>query len=129
MEKLEKENATSKSPMLEQEKKLKKEKNKIKNKYGQSRDPFYRRLFGRLNNKKERAKIRENLGSLMEQPSYRFRLCPWNLWCTAFIIIKKAPPHQLKLRYFSLVRGSFCLVLNKNYSRRRTLRSKIQLIP
>ena len=32
MEKLEKENVTSKSPMLEQEKKLKKEKNKIKKK-------------------------------------------------------------------------------------------------
>ena len=31
-----------------------------KEKYGESRDPFYRRLFGRLNNKKERAKIRQN---------------------------------------------------------------------
>ena len=55
---------------IEKEELLKKEKNKIKNKYGESRDPFYRRLFGRLNNKKERAKVRQNLGSLMEQPSY-----------------------------------------------------------
>ena len=33
--------------MLEKEKNLKKAKNKIKDKYGESRDPFYRRLFGR----------------------------------------------------------------------------------
>ena len=87
MEKIEKEKSSSKTPMLEKESKLKKEKNKIKNKYNQSRDPFYRRLFGRLNNKKERAKIRQNLGSLMEQPLYSFRYCPWYLWCTAFILI------------------------------------------
>ena len=114
MEKLEKENATSKSPMLEQEKKLKKEKNKIKNKYGQSRDPFYRRLFGRLNNKKERAKIRENLGSLMEQPSYRFRLCPWNLWCTAFIIISFnfVLTYALYLTYENTAYNNFLLTIN-----------------
>ena len=114
MEKLEKENATSKSPMLEQEKKLKKEKNKIKNKYGQSRDPFYRRLFGRLNNKKERAKIRENLGSLMEQPSYRFRLCPWNLWCTAFIIISfnLVLTYALYLTYENTAYNNFLLTIN-----------------
>ena len=87
MEKIEKEKSSSKTPMLEKESKLKKEKDKIKNKYNQSRDPFYRRLFGRLNNKKERAKIRQNLGSLMEQPLYSFRYCPWYLWCTAFILI------------------------------------------
>jgi len=87
MEKIEKEKSSSKTPMLEKESKLKKEKNKIKSKYNQSRDPFYRRLFGRLNNKKERAKIRQNLGSLMEQPLYSFRYCPWYLWCTAFILI------------------------------------------
>ena len=87
MEKIEKEKSTSKTPMLEKESKLKKEKNKIKNKYNQYRDPFYRRLFGRLNNKKERARIRQNLGSLMEQPLYSFRYCPWYLWCTAFILI------------------------------------------
>ena len=87
MEKIEKEKSTSKTPMLEKESKLKKEKNKVKNKYNQSRDPFYRRLFGRLNNKKERARIRQNLGSLMEQPLYSFRYCPWYLWCTAFILI------------------------------------------
>ena len=87
MEKIEKEKSTSKTPMLEKESKLKKEKNKVKNKYNQSRDPFYRRLFGRLNNKKERARIRQNLGSLMEQPLYSFRNCPWYLWCTAFILI------------------------------------------
>ena len=114
MEKLEKENASSKSPMLEQEKKLKKEKNKIKNKYGQSRDPFYRRLFGRLNNKKERAKIRENLGSLMEQPSYRFRLCPWNLWCTAFIIIafNLVLTYALYLTYENTAYNNFLLSIN-----------------
>jgi hypothetical protein len=87
MEKIEKEKSTSKTPMLEKESKLKKEKNKVNNKYNQSRDPFYRRLFGRLNNKKERARIRQNLGSLMEQPLYSFRYCPWYLWCTAFILI------------------------------------------
>ena len=86
MEKLSKENATSKTPMLQKEKKLLKEKKKIKS-YAQSRDPFFRRLFGRLNNKKERAKVRQNLGSLMEQPSYTFRYCPWFLWCTALILI------------------------------------------
>ena len=86
MEKLSKENATSKTPMLQKEKKLLKEKKKIKNN-AQSRDPFFRRLFGRLNNKKERAKVRQNLGSLMEQPSYTFRYCPWFLWCTALILI------------------------------------------
>ena len=61
MEKLSKENATSKTPMLQKEKNLLKEKKKIKNN-AQSRDPFFRRLFGRLNNKKERAKVRQNLG-------------------------------------------------------------------
>ena len=86
MEKLSKENATSKTPMLQKEKNLLKEKKKIKNN-AQSRDPFFRRLFGRLNNKKERAKVRQNLGSLMEQPSYTFRYCPWFLWCTALILI------------------------------------------
>ena len=86
MEKLSKENATSKTPMLQKEKKLLKEKKKIKSN-AQSRDPFFRRLFGRLNNKKERAKVRQNLGSLMEQPSYIFRYCPWFLWCTALILI------------------------------------------
>ena len=86
MEKLSKENATSKTPMLQKEKKLLKEKKKIK-RNAQSRDPFFRRLFGRLNNKKERAKVRQNLGSLMEQPSYTFRYCPWFLWCTALILI------------------------------------------
>jgi len=86
MEKLSKENATSKTPMLQKEKKLLKEKKKIKSN-AQSRDPFFRRLFGRLNNKKERAKVRQNLGSLMEQPSYTFRYCPWFLWCTALILI------------------------------------------
>jgi hypothetical protein len=86
MEKLYKENATSKTPMLQKEKNLLKEKKKIKNN-AQSRDPFFRRLFGRLNNKKERAKVRQNLGSLMEQPSYTFRYCPWFLWCTALILI------------------------------------------
>ena len=86
MEKLSKENATSKTPMLQKEKKLLKEKKKIKSN-AQSRDPFFRRLFGRLNNKKERAKVRQNLGNLMEQPSYTFRYCPWFLWCTALILI------------------------------------------
>lgn len=86
MEKLSKENATSKTPMLQKEKNLLKEKKKIKSN-AQSRDPFFRRLFGRLNNKKERAKVRQNLGSLMEQPSYTFRYCPWFLWCTALILI------------------------------------------
>ena len=72
--------------MLQKEKNLLKEKKKIKSN-AQSRDPFFRRLFGRLNNKKERAKVRQNLGSLMEQPSYTFRYCPWFLWCTALILI------------------------------------------
>ena len=114
MEKLEKENATSKSPMLEKETKLKKEKNKIKSKYGQSRDPFYRRLFGRLNNKKERAKIRENLGSLMEKPSYTFRLCPWNLWCTAFIIIafNLVLTYALYITYENTSYNNFLLSIN-----------------
>ena len=46
MEKLgkDKEYATSKSPMLEKEKDLKKIKNKIGDKHGESRDPIYRRL-------------------------------------------------------------------------------------
>ena len=114
MEKLEKENATSKSPMLEKEKNKKKEKNKIKNKYGESRDPFYRRLFGRLNNKKERAKIRQNLGSLMEQPSYKFRLCPWNLWCTAIIILifNFVLTYALYLSYENTSYNNFLLGIN-----------------
>ena len=93
MENLEKENSSSKSPMLQKENQLKKEKNKIKNKHGESRDPFYRRLFGRLNNKKERDKIRHHLGSLMEQPSYTFRLCPWYLWGTVLIIVSFGCSH------------------------------------
>ena len=87
MENLKEEKATSKSPMLEKDNKSNKKKNKIESKYGESRDPFYRKFFGRLNNKKERAIIRQNLGKLMEEPSYRFRCCPWNLWITAFIIL------------------------------------------
>jgi hypothetical protein len=114
MEKLEKEYATSKSPMLEKEKDLKKAKNKIKDKYGKSRDPFYRRLFGRLNNKKERAKIRQNLGSLMEQPSYKFRYCPWFLWCTAFIIISfnLILTYALYLTYEFTSYNNFLLTIN-----------------
>lgn len=114
MEKLEKEYATSKSPMLEKEKNLKKAKNKIKDKYGESRDPFYRRLFGRLNNKKERAKIRQNLGSLMEQPSYKFRYCPWFLWCTAFIIISfnLILTYALYLTYEFTSYNNFLLTIN-----------------
>ena len=114
MEKLEKEYATSKSPMLEKEKDLKKAKNKIKDKYGESRDPFYRRLFGRLNNKKERAKIRQNLGSLMEQPSYKFRYCPWFLWCTAFIIISfnLILTYALYLTYEFTSYNNFLLTIN-----------------
>ena len=84
MEKLSKEKATSKTPMLERSKNNNK---KTSKKYNESRDPFFRRLFGRLTNKKERAKIRQNLGNLMEQDSYTFRYCPWFLWCTAFILI------------------------------------------
>ena len=87
MENLKEEKATSKSPMLEKDNKSNKKKNKIESKYGESRDPFYRKFFGRLNNKKERAIIRQNLGKLMEEPNYRFRCCPWNLWITAFIIL------------------------------------------
>ena len=87
MENLKEEKATSKSPMLEKDNKSNKKKNKIESKYGESRDPFYRKFFGRLNNKKERALIRQNLGKLMEEPSYRFRCCPWNLWTTAFILL------------------------------------------
>lgn len=60
MEKIEKEKLNSKTLILEKESQLKKEKNKIKNKYNQYRDPFYRILFGSLNNKKERTKIRQN---------------------------------------------------------------------
>lgn len=114
MEKLEKEYATSKSQMLEKEKNLKKAKNKIKDKYGESRDPFYRRLFGRLNNKKERAKIRQNLGSLMEQPSYKFRYCPWFLWCTAFIIISfnLILTYALYLTYEFTSYNNFLLTIN-----------------
>ena len=114
MEKLEKEYATAKSPMLEKEKNLKKAKNKIKDKYGESRDPFYRRLFGRLNNKKERAKIRQNLGSLMEQPSYKFRYCPWFLWCTAFIIISfnLILTYALYLTYEFTSYNNFLLTIN-----------------
>ena len=114
MEKLEKEYATSKSPMLEKEKDLKKAKNKIKDKYGESRDPFYRRLFGRLNNKKERAKIRQNLGSLMEKPSYKFRYCPWFLWCTAFIIISfnLILTYALYLTYEFTSYNNFLLTIN-----------------
>ena len=89
MENLKEEKATSKSPMLEKDNKSneKKSKNKSKKKYGETRDPFYRRLFGRLNNKKERALVRQNLGKLMEEESYRFRCCPWNLWTTSFILL------------------------------------------
>ena len=91
MENLKEEKATSKSPMLEKDNKSNenksKKKNKIESKYGESRDPFYRKFFGRLNNKKERALVRQNLGKLMEEPSYRFRCCPWNLWTTAFILL------------------------------------------
>ena len=114
MEKLEKEYATSKSPMLEKEKNTKKAKNKIKDKYGESRDPFYRRLFGRLNNKKERAKIRQNLGSLMEQPSYKLRYCPWFLWCTAFIIISfnLILTYALYLTYEFTSYNNFLLTIN-----------------
>ena len=91
MENLKEEKATSKSPMLEKDNKSNenksKKKNKIESKYGESRDPFYRKFFGRLNNKKERALVRQNLGKLMEEPSYRFRCCPWNLWTTSFILL------------------------------------------
>ena len=89
METLKEEKATSKSPMLEKDKQNKdnNNKNKIKKKYNESRDPFYRKFFGRLNNKKERALVRQNLGRLMEEPSYRFRCCPWNLWTTSFILL------------------------------------------
>lgn len=94
MENLKEEKASSKSPMLEKNNKSEgeksKNKSKIKSKYGEMRDPFYRRFFGRLNNKKERALIRQNLGKLMEEPNYRFRLCPWYLWCTAFILLAAA---------------------------------------
>ena len=51
MEKLSKEKATSKTPMLERSKNNNK---KTSKKYNESRDPFFRRLFGRLTNKKER---------------------------------------------------------------------------
>jgi len=91
MENIEKEKTTSKTPMLEKQGKNKddksKDKIKIKKKYNETRDPFYRRFFGRLNNKKERALVRQNLGKLMEEASYRFRCCPWNLWTTAFILL------------------------------------------
>ena len=91
MENLKEEKSTSKSPMLEKDIKSNgnktKNKTKIKDKYGEGRDPFYRRLFGRLTNKKERALIRQNLGQLMEKPNYRFRCCPWNLWTTSFILL------------------------------------------
>ena len=99
---------------IEKEELLKKEKNKIKNKYGESRDPFYRRLFGRLNNKKERAKVRQNLGSLMEQPSYSFRLFPWYLWCTAFILISFniILTYVLYISYEYSAYNSFLLVIN-----------------
>ena len=114
MEKIEKEKSSSKTPMLEKESKLKKEKNKIKNKYNQSRDPFYRRLFGRLNNKKERAKIRQNLGSLMEQPLYSFRYCPWYLWCTAFILIifNSVLSYILYYSYEKSAYNNFLLTIN-----------------
>ena len=114
MEKIEKEKSSSKTPMLEKESKLKKEKNKIKNKYNQSRDPFYRRLFGRLNNKKERAKIRQNLGSLMEQPLYSFRYCPWYLWCTAFILIifNSVLTYILYYSYEKSAYNNFLLTIN-----------------
>ena len=114
MENLEKENSTSKSKLLNQENKLKKEKNKIKNKYGESRDPFYRRLFGRLTNKKDRNKIRQLLGSLMEQPSYTFRLCPWYLWCTAIIIISFnfILTYALYLTYMNSSYNNFLLSIN-----------------
>ena len=99
---------------IEKEELLKKEKNKIKNKYGESRDPFYRRLFGRLNNKKERAKVHQNLGSLMEQPSYSFRLCPWYLWCTAFILISFniILTYVLYISYEYSAYNNFLLVIN-----------------
>ena len=99
---------------IEKEELLKKEKNKIKNKYGESRDPFYRRLFGRLNNKKERAKVRQNLGSLMEQPSYSFRLFPWYLWCTAFILISFniILTYVLYISYEYSAYNNFLLVIN-----------------
>jgi hypothetical protein len=90
MENLKEEKATSKSPMLEKEKAKNiedKSKTKKQKKYNESRDPFYRRFFGRLNNKKERALVRQNLGNLMEEPSYRFRCCPWNLWTTGVILL------------------------------------------
>ena len=115
MEKLSKENATSKTPMLENEKNIKKENKKIKTKYNETRrDPFFCRLFGRLNNKKERAKIRQNLGSLMEQPSYTFRYCPWFLWCTAFILIvfNIILTYVLFLTYVYSAYNNFLLSLN-----------------
>ena len=89
MENLKEEKSSSKSPMLEKENKTKdnEPKNKIKKKYGETRDPFYRRFLGRLNNKKERALVRQNLGKLMEEDSYRFRCCPWNLWSTSVILL------------------------------------------
>ena len=114
MENLEKENSSSKSPMLQKENQLKKEKNKIKNKHGESRDPFYRRLFGRLNNKKERDKIRQHLGSLMEQPSYTFRLCPWYLWGTVLIIVSfnMVLTYALYLTYNNSAYNNFLLSIN-----------------
>ena len=91
MEKLDEEKTTSKSPMLDKNNRSKytveEPKNKNKKKKEEKRDPFYRKFLGRLNNKKERDLIRRNLGQLMEEPSYRFRLCPWYLWCTAFILL------------------------------------------
>ena len=114
MENLEKENSSSKSPMLQKENQLKKEKNKIKNKHGESRDPFYRRLFGRLNNKKERDKIRQHLGSLMEQPSYTFRLYPWYLWGTVLIIVSfnMVLTYALYLTYNNSAYNNFLLSIN-----------------
>lgn len=90
MENLKEEKAASKTPIIDktqnQNNKNKQPKPK-KKKYGEFRDPFYRRFFGRLNTKKEREQIRKNLGQLMELPSYRFRCCPWNLWSTGIIIL------------------------------------------
>lgn len=118
MENLKEEKSTSKSPMLEKEKKSNenksKNKNKIKSKYGETRDPFYRRLFGRLNNKKERELIRQNLGKLMEEPSYRFRCCPWNLWTTSFILFcfNLFSTYILYYTYTKSLYYNFVLLLN-----------------
>lgn len=88
MEKLNEEKSSSKSPMLDKSNDKDKQKDNQKSKSkSQSKDPFYRRLFGRLTNKKERENVRQNLGKLMEEPLYKFRRYPWDLWSTSLFIL------------------------------------------